>query len=85
MSANAFLQTQVTALETQINAYNAAIAAVLSGGVESYRLNTGQTDQMVTKLNVDKLQTTVTSLYNQYTTLCARLTGSGVLIARPAW
>ena len=85
MAVSAILQTQLVTLQAQIGEYNAAITALLTDGIQSYQLNTGQTDQKVTKLDLAVLQKTVESLLNQCVTLEARLGGGGVLNLRPAW
>ena len=85
MCSRDFLQSQVAKIEALINAYMAAELALVSGGIDSYTFDSGQTKQSVTKFDIDKLRTAIDGLYNQYVTLCARLNGSGVLIARPAW
>lgn len=80
-----FLQSRLDNLETIIIAYDDAILALLTGGAQSYTLDTGQTRQTVTKLNLAELQRTRESLYNQYVTLEARLKGTGVVNVGPAW
>ena len=79
------LKTQLAATQASITAYQAAIDALVVGGVQSYTLDTGQNVQTVTKLNLAGLQRTLDSLYNRCATMEARLNGSGTLTARPAW
>ncbi len=80
----AFIQDRITATKAQIVAYEDA-ALALGSGVQSYQLDTGQTRQTVTKLDLGKLQQTLDSLYNRCATLEARLNGSGTLTVKPAW
>lgn len=80
-----FLQDRITATQSQIIAYESAIDALVSGGVQQYLLDTGQTRQSVTKLDLATLQKNLDSLYNRCATLEARLNGSGTVTARPAW
>lgn len=80
-----FLQARITATKAQIIAYEAAIDAIIAGGIQSYTLDTGQTDQTVTKLNLAATQRTLDSLYNRCATMEARLNGSGVVTGRPGW
>ncbi len=80
-----FIQSQIEATKTLITAYNAAILALIEGGVQSYTLDTGQTRQTVTKLDLDHLEKRLDSLMNRCATLEARLNGSGTSIARGAW
>jgi len=80
-----FLQARIDATKAQIIAYEDAATALASGGVQSYTLDTGQSRQTVTRLDLDNLQKTIGSLYNRLATLEARLNGSGTITARPAW
>jgi len=80
-----YLQNRITATQTMIDAYEDAVTALGVGGAQSYTLDTGQTRQTVTKLDLIALQKTIDALYNRCATLEARLNGSGVLAARPAW
>jgi hypothetical protein len=85
MAVDTFLQNQVTETETLITAYNAAIIALTTGGVQSYNLNTGQTTQTVTNLNIKDLNDALDGLYNRRATLKARLYGDGGGIVKPIW
>lgn len=80
----AFLQERIDATKAMIVVYENA-ATALAGGVQSYTLDTGQTRQTVTKLDLDAIQKTIDSLYNRLATLCARKSGSGVVNVRPAF
>lgn len=80
----AFIQSRIDATKLQIVAYEGA-ALALASGVQSYTLDTGQSRQTVTKLDIDGIQKTIDALYNRCATLQARLTGSGTLTARPDW
>lgn len=80
----AFIQARIDATKAQIVAYEDA-ATALAGGVQSYTLDTGQSRQTVTKLDLSAIQRTIDSLYNRCATLEARLNGSGTVTARPAW
>ena len=82
---SAFIQDRITAAKAQIVAYEDAILAITIGGVESYDLDTGQTRQKVTKLNLKAMQDALDGLYNRCTTLEARLNGSGVFNGRAAY
>lgn len=79
-----FLQERIDATKAQIVLYEAASAALAAGGVQSYKLDTGQSIQTVTKLDLSDLFKTIDSLYNRCATFEARLNG-GAVIARPAW
>ena len=80
-----FLQDRITATQNQIIAYEAAIDALVAGGAQNYMLDTGQSRQSVTKLDLGTLQRNLNSLYNRCATLEARLNGSGTVTTRPAW
>lgn len=82
---DAFLAEQVAAIKAQITAYNSAILALATGGVQSYQLDTGQTRQLVTKANLATLHTSRDALLNELTTLEARLCGSGVTRVIPSF
>ena len=81
----AFLQARITATQAQIVIYEAAAEALGTGGAQSYLIDTGQSRQSVTKLDLADIQRTIDSLYNRCSTLEARLNGSGVVTSRPAW
>jgi uncharacterized iron-regulated protein len=80
----AWLQARITATQTQIEAYEAAILAVSSGTVQSWSLDTGQTKETVTKKNIAAYEATLERLYNRLAVLEARLNGAGTQV-RPAW
>lgn len=79
-----FIRDRIIATKAMIVVYEDA-AAALASGVQSYTLDTGQSRQTVTKLDMRGLQLTIDQLYNRCATLEARLNGSGTVTARPAW
>lgn len=79
-----FIQDRITATKKQIICYEDA-ALALSNGVQSYTIDTGQTVQTVTKINLRWVQNTIDGLYNRCATLEARLNGSGTSTAGPAF
>ena len=79
-----WLQARITATQTQIEAYEAAILAVSSGQTQSWTLDTGQTRETVTKKNVATYEAALDRLYNRLAVLEARLNGA-VLQVRPRW
>ena len=85
MACSEFMQARITKTQELIVAYEDALLALGTGGVQEYRLNTGQSDQKVTKMDVKDLQNTLDSLYNTLVTLGARCTGNGVVIGRPSF
>ena len=81
----AFIQDRITAIKLRIVAYEDAALALGTGGIQSYTIDTGQSKQTVTKLDLVNIQATIDSLMNQLAVYEARLTGNGVLIARPGF
>tara|TARA_R110002153_G_C13332612_1_gene498623 strand:- start:40096 stop:40350 length:255 start_codon:yes stop_codon:yes gene_type:complete len=82
---SSFIQARITSTKALIIAYETATLALVGGGIQSYTIDTGQNRNTVTKLDLDTIQKTIDSLYNQCATLEARLNGSGTSIARGAW
>ena len=80
-----FLQARIDATKLLIVAYEDAATALAGPNVQTYTIDTGQTRTTVTKLDLRSIQLTIDQLYNRCATLEARLNGSGVLTARPAW
>ncbi len=80
----AFIQGRIDATRAQIIAYEAATLALGTGGIQSYKLDTGQSVQTVTRLDLTQLNKTIDGLYNRCATLEARLNG-GTVTVRPAW
>lgn len=78
-----YLQSRITRTEELIEATEDAIAA-LTGGAQSYHLDTGQTRTTVTKAQLSQLKTTLTSLENRRATLRARRCGAGTRV-RPGF
>jgi len=56
MTSITFWSNQKTQIETQLMQVRSAISALLTGGVESYQIDDGQSRQSVTKLDLDNLQ-----------------------------
>ena len=80
-----FIQARIDATKAQIIAYEDAALALATGGVQSYTLDTGQSRQTVTKIELSALKKAIDGLYNRCATLEARLKGSGTVNVRPAW
>jgi 3-oxoacyl-(acyl-carrier-protein) synthase len=86
MASNlAFWQARLTACQTSVAAIETAIDAITVQGMESYMLDTGQTNQRVTALDIDKLNKMLDSALNRCATLEARISGSGNVIMRGGW
>lgn len=80
----AFLTARIEKVKAIIIAYQDAILAISSGAVQSYTIDTGQTRQTVTKMDLDKLDKILQTQLNLLATLNARLNG-GVVIGAPCW
>lgn len=83
MSSAEFLQARIDRTQALIIAYENAIEAI-ANGAQSYQISTGQTTEMVTKINVWRAEQTLQRLEARLDRLCARQGGSG-LNARPGW
>lgn len=82
---SAFIQDRITATKTQIIAFETAIEAFANNGaIQTYKLDTGQTVQTVTRAELSQLQKTLDSLYNRCATLEARLNGAARIV-RPGY
>lgn len=80
-----FLLARIAFVKSAIIAYESAILALQSGGVQSYTIDTGQTKQSVTKQDLSSVQGTYNSMLNTLQTLEVLLNGSGVFYGRPVY
>jgi hypothetical protein len=69
-------------IEPLIRAYRAALRA-LDSGVQSYSLDTGQTRQTVTKVNLTELRKTLAALESDRRLIRQRLGYGGSVIVTP--
>ena len=85
-----YLSERITKLKEILEKYEDAIIAV-TGGVQSYTLDTGQTRQTVTRANLDELKNGYDSMFNSLLMLQNRFCnqcgpgGGGTTIVRPIW
>jgi hypothetical protein len=79
----AWILSRIAAKKALIEQIETAIASIATGA-QSYQLNTGQTQQLVTKGNVASLRLTLKDLESDIVTLQARL-GCGRFNVRPGW
>lgn len=84
MTEREFLEQQQQSTGELIQAYTAAILFLIVNPTESYKLDTGQSEQEVKRHNVDNLQKARARLMNEYTILCRRLNTTAT-ISTPAW
>ena len=81
-----FLQARLESTRALIVAYEEAVTALVTGGIQSYTLNTSQSVQTVTKFDLNNLNSTIDALYNRCATLEARLgRGAGSTLGNPDW
>lgn len=82
----AWLDARIAAVQAQIEALEElALELTITGGIVTYTLDTGQSRQVVTKMDAVRAAREIDSLYNRLAMLCARKTGSNTFNARPAW
>jgi len=80
----AFLDERISDTKAKIVAYGLAVDALLAGGIAEYRLDTGQSIQRVTKIDIDQLNKAIDNLTNRLVTYQARRNGASVIV-RPAY
>lgn len=80
----AFLKARIEKTKALIESYEDAVLSLSTGRVESYTLDTGQTRQTVTRINLQSMNAALDGLYNRLATLEARLNGGGITL-RPDW
>ncbi len=81
--ADTFLETQKTKVEEIITALIDTILQLSSGAVQSYKLDTGQGAQAVTREDLSSLNKQLNSYLNMRDVLCARTEGGGTFNIRP--
>ncbi len=81
--ADTFLETQKTKIEAVITALTDTILQLSSGAVTSYKLDTGQGAQAVTREDLSELNKQLNSYLNMRDILCARTQGGGTFNIRP--
>jgi RNase P/RNase MRP subunit POP5 len=77
------LEEQITSTRAILSNLTSAILALADPTVESYSFDTGQTVTRVTRAKLPEFIATQRSLQNSLAMLCARQTGSNVLMAAP--
>lgn len=81
--ADTFLEDQKTKIEAVINALTDTILQLSSGAVQSYKLDTGQGAQAVTREDLSELNKQLNSYLNMRDVLCARTQSGGTFNIRP--
>jgi len=78
-----FWEQQLTTAKATLVAFQQARTQLMSGNVQSYTLDTGQTVQKVTKFDLPGIQRSIGSLLNEVATLEARCGRAGAHTSRP--
>lgn len=79
-----WIRDRIAAKKALVVVYETAMTA-LSSGAQSYQLNTGQTQQLVTRANLGSMRLVVSSLETDIATLRARLGCGAQFVVRPGW
>jgi len=85
MYTTTYLEARIAATEARILAYETAISTLTVGGAQSFTLDTGQTRQVVTMINITEMRKALVADLSLLADLCALLYGTGTVTARPAW
>jgi hypothetical protein len=80
-----FLRDRIEATKAQIVALEEAALQLSTGAIQSYTLNTLQSQQTVTKANLATLYNQIDRLLNRLAVLDARINGAGRTRIIPAW
>lgn len=80
-----FLKQRITRLRATIVIYEDAIDALATDSILTYKIDTGQTVNTVTKQDLGSLQRQLDGLYSRCAVFETRLNGAGVHTARPSW
>lgn len=80
-----FLEEQKTETEQMIKNYNAAIRFLTLNPTESYKFDTGQSEQEVKRHNLSNMRESRAALMNEYAMICQRLNTSQTTLSIPGW
>ena len=75
----------LVAVRALIANLEAALIALVDPTIETYRLDTGQEAQSVTRRDIPRLTTDLEAAYALLAVLCVRGTGRGVVTVCPAY
>lgn len=76
---------RIAALKETRDEWEDAEASLIVGTIQSYTIDTGQSRQTVTKVNITEFRKAIDSLSNRIATLEARCYGNGVTRVVPGW
>ncbi len=85
MRNKAYWVERIAKTKATLAIYEDAVDALAQEGILSYTLDTGQTRQVVTQVDVIRMENSIDRLLNRIATLEARVYGCGTSIGRPAW
>ena len=80
-----WLIQRLTATRTQIEELEDAVIALATGQIQSYTLDTNQSRQTVTKLELGTLQNAIDKLYTRCTMLEYKIYGGQASYGGPRW
>lgn len=80
-----FLKQRIKKAKEQILLLDDAITMIITGAVESYTLDTGETRQTVTRANLATYQRQLMEMENRLATLQQRLDGRNTTNMGAAW
>ncbi len=83
MSDPAWELARLKKIKDIIDAFDDAILALTVTGVSEYSLNTTQSTQRVTRHDLNQLVISRARLFQQYDSLCARLSNGGAIQVIP--
>lgn len=83
--SNDFYKQQIEKIKARIEAYQDAELALLTDGISSYTLDTGQTRQTVTTNDLAMISKAIDRMLSQLEVYENRVYGDGTRTTRPAW
>ena len=84
-SSSEFWADELQNLRVLLFRYDQAIADLVAGKISEYRLETGQSSQVVKRTDLSPLQTARQSLLVQIDSLEQRISGGAVKLITPGW
>ena len=84
MVDTSFLEARITAVKARFVLWEEAITQISTGAVQSFTVDTGQTRQVVTMVNITEARNSMAAEYSLLYSLESRLYG-GSVTARPGY
>ena len=72
-----YYDDRILKLDARIEAYETAAEGLISGAIQSYKLNTGQSEQWVTKLDIFKIEEIIDTLISRRARYQRKASGAG--------